>query len=116
MAAPCENKAEVPVIKSPSRATESLPTLSTVTLCGAAIHKEFDSREVVAVVRRQKQHSLADLILYGRPACEQSEGKVVRRGSVMVYLECEITDEQGRLVAKASSTCMALSGERAKRR
>ena len=46
----------------------------------------------------------------------RAEGKVVRRGSLMGYMECEITDEQGRLVAKASSTCMALSGDRAKGR
>src|SRR5580700_11988022 len=46
----------------------------------------------------------------------RAEGKVVRRGSLMGYIECEITDEQGRLVAKASSTCMALKGERAQGR
>ena len=46
----------------------------------------------------------------------QAEGKVVRRGSTIGYTECEITDEGGRLVAKASSTCMALRGERAKGR
>ena len=58
-------------------------------------------------------------INFFRPVWEarlQAEGKVVRRGSMMGYMECEITDEQGRLVAKASSTCMALSGERAKGR
>jgi len=46
----------------------------------------------------------------------RAEGKVVRRGSTIGYIECEITDEGGRLVAKASSTCMALRGERAKGR
>jgi uncharacterized protein (TIGR00369 family) len=58
-------------------------------------------------------------INFFRPVWEarlRAEGKVVRRGSVMGYVECEITDERGRLVAKASSTCMALSGERAKGR
>ncbi len=58
-------------------------------------------------------------INFFRPVWEaqlRAEGKVVRRGSLMGYLECEITDEQGRLVAKASSTCMALSGQRAKGR
>jgi uncharacterized protein (TIGR00369 family) len=57
-------------------------------------------------------------INFFRPVWEAQlrEGKVVRRGSLMGYLECEITDEQGRLVAKASSTCMALSGHRAKGR
>jgi uncharacterized protein (TIGR00369 family) len=46
----------------------------------------------------------------------RAEGKVVRRGSSVGYVECEIADEQGRLVAKTSSTCMALRGERAKGR
>jgi uncharacterized protein (TIGR00369 family) len=46
----------------------------------------------------------------------RAEGKVVRRGSTIGYTECEVTDEQGRLVAKASSTCMALKGEHAKGR
>lgn len=46
----------------------------------------------------------------------RAEGKVVPRGSLMGYIECEITDEQGRLVAKSSSTCMVLKGEDAKGR
>lgn len=46
----------------------------------------------------------------------KAEGKVVRRGSTVGYLECEITDENGKLVAKAASTCMALRGEFAKGR
>src|SRR5882724_9979733 len=51
-----------------------------------------------------------------REARLRGAGKVVRRGSTIGYIECEITDEGGRLVAKASSTCMALRGERAKGR
>jgi len=45
-----------------------------------------------------------------------AEGKVVRRGSRVGYVECEITDESAKMVAKASSTCMVLSGEHAKGR
>ncbi len=58
-------------------------------------------------------------INFFRPVWEaqlRAEGKVVRRGSTIGYIECEIADEGGRLVAKASSTCMALKGERAKGR
>ena len=58
-------------------------------------------------------------INFFRPVWEanlKAEGKVVRRGSTIGYVECEITDEGGQLVAKASSTCMALRGERAKGR
>jgi uncharacterized protein (TIGR00369 family) len=55
-------------------------------------------------------------INFFRPVWEaqlRAEGKVVRRGSTIGYVECEVTDEEGRLVAKAASTCMALKGERA---
>lgn len=58
-------------------------------------------------------------INFFRPVWEaqlRAEGKVVRRGSAVGYMECEITDESGRLIAKAASTCMALKGERAKGR
>ena len=49
-------------------------------------------------------------------ACLKAEGKVVRRGRSLGYVECEITDERGQLVAKAASTCLALRGEDAKGR
>src|SRR5258706_1529481 len=55
-------------------------------------------------------------INFFRPVWEarlRAEGRVVRRGSSIGYVECEITDERGQLIAKASSTCMALRGERA---
>jgi uncharacterized protein (TIGR00369 family) len=58
-------------------------------------------------------------INFFRPVWEarlRAEGKVVRRGSTVGYIECEITDEAGHLIAKAASTCMALRGERAKGR
>jgi len=58
-------------------------------------------------------------INFFRPVWEarlRAEGKVIRRGSTVGYIECEITDESGRLVAKASSTCMVLRGDRAKGR
>jgi uncharacterized protein (TIGR00369 family) len=41
----------------------------------------------------------------------RAEGKVVRRGKTVGYVECEITDENGRAVAKASSTCLVLRGK-----
>jgi uncharacterized protein (TIGR00369 family) len=49
-------------------------------------------------------------------ACLKAQGKVVRRGRSLGYVECEITDERGQLVAKAASTCLALRGEHAKGR
>lgn len=52
-------------------------------------------------------------INFFRPVWEaqlKAEGRVVRRGRSLGYVECEITDERGRLVAKAASTCLALRG------
>lgn len=41
----------------------------------------------------------------------KAEGKVVRRGKSVGYIECEIKDEKNRLVAKAASPCMVLRDE-----
>jgi acyl-coenzyme A thioesterase PaaI-like protein len=37
----------------------------------------------------------------------------VRRGHTIGYVECTITDDENRLVAKAASTCMVLRDQRA---
>jgi uncharacterized protein (TIGR00369 family) len=53
-------------------------------------------------------------INFFRPVWKASlgaQGKVVRRGRSMGYLECEISDERGQLIAKAASTCLVLRGE-----
>src|SRR5919205_3600637 len=43
-----------------------------------------------------------------RQATLTAEAKVVKAGSTLGYVECEVKDEQGRLVAKAASTCLKL--------
>ena len=53
-------------------------------------------------------------INFFRPVWEarlKAEGRVVRRGRSIGYVECEITDERDQLIAKAASTCFALRGE-----
>src|ERR1700751_3008142 len=55
-------------------------------------------------------------INFFRPVWEarlKADGQVLRRGRNMGYVECDITDEGGRLIAKASSTCLALRGKEA---
>jgi uncharacterized protein (TIGR00369 family) len=42
--------------------------------------------------------------------------QVVSAGATVGVVECDITDEEGRLVARASCTCLTLRGERAKGR
>ena len=38
---------------------------------------------------------------------------VVKRGKTVGLVECDVTDETGSLVARASSTCLTLAGEKA---
>src|SRR6267378_516668 len=40
-------------------------------------------------------------------------GRIVRQGRTVGLVECDITDEKGNLVARATSTCMTLRGEQA---
>ena len=37
-----------------------------------------------------------------------AEARVVKAGSTLGYIDCEIKDQAGKLVAKAASTCMKL--------
>jgi uncharacterized protein (TIGR00369 family) len=46
----------------------------------------------------------------------RAEARIVRAGKVLGLVECDIFDDQRRLVARASSTCMTLRGERAQSR
>ncbi len=46
----------------------------------------------------------------------KAEGKVLRRGKMVGYVECEVTDEKGRMIAKACSTCLVLRGANAEGR
>ena len=43
----------------------------------------------------------------------RAEGRVVKRGKTVGLVECDVTDETGSLVARASSTCMTLAGKQA---
>jgi uncharacterized protein (TIGR00369 family) len=42
-----------------------------------------------------------------------ADGTVVQRGKIVGLAECSISDEKGRLIAKATSTCLTLKGEQA---
>jgi uncharacterized protein (TIGR00369 family) len=42
-----------------------------------------------------------------------AHGRVVHRGRTVGMAECDVVDERGRLIARASSTCMTLRGEAA---
>jgi uncharacterized protein (TIGR00369 family) len=42
-----------------------------------------------------------------------AQAKVVKAGSTLGFIECDVTDQTGKLVARASSTCMKLRQNRA---
>ena len=42
-----------------------------------------------------------------------ADGLVVQRDRTVGMAECSVTDERGRLIAKATSTCLTLRGEQA---
>ena len=46
----------------------------------------------------------------------RSEARVIHRGKTTGYVECDVQDENGRQVAKASSRCLVLRGDAAKGR
>jgi len=46
-------------------------------------------------------------------ALRTAEAHVVHRGRYIGYVECDVTDERQRVVAKLSSTCMVLRKEKA---
>ena len=43
-----------------------------------------------------------------RKATLIAEAKVVKAGSTVGYVECDVKDQTGKLVARAASTCMTL--------
>lgn len=51
-----------------------------------------------------------------RTATLIADGRVVQSGRSVGLVECDITDEQGRLVARATSTCLTLRGAQAEGR
>src|SRR5205085_2883768 len=46
----------------------------------------------------------------------RAEARVIHRGKATGYIECDLQDENGKVVAKASSKCLVLRGDAAKGR
>ena len=49
-----------------------------------------------------------------RKATLIADARVVKAGNTVGYVECEVKDQSGNLVAKAASTCMKLAQDRKK--
>ena len=46
----------------------------------------------------------------------RAEGRIVKRGKTVGMVACDVVDETGSLVARASSTCLTLAGKKAEGR
>jgi uncharacterized protein (TIGR00369 family) len=46
----------------------------------------------------------------------RADARVINRGKNFGYIECDVTDDDGHSIAKASSTCVVLRGDQAKAR
>jgi uncharacterized protein (TIGR00369 family) len=46
-----------------------------------------------------------------RQGAMTAEARVVKAGSMLGYVECDVTDDQGRLVARSASTCLKLKAK-----
>ena len=74
---------------------------------------------VSTLARDESFTTMALSIHFFRPVWEtqlRAEAHVVNRGRNVGYLECDVVDQDDRLVAKASSSCLVLRGELAKGR
>jgi uncharacterized protein (TIGR00369 family) len=63
--------------------------------------------------------TIALSIQFFRPVWQtllRAEARVINRGKNMGYVECDVTDQAGKQVAKATSTCFILRGEHARER
>ena len=98
--------------------TNPMGTLHGGVLCDladAAMGMAFAS----TLVREESFTTMALSIHFFRPVWQtvlRAEARVVNRGKNVGYIECELTDQDGKQVAKASSTCVVLRGEYAKSR
>jgi uncharacterized protein (TIGR00369 family) len=97
------------------RHSNPMGTLHGVILCDLA-----DAAMGMAFASTLKAHetftTLELKVNFLRPVWSarlRAEGKVVSRGKKVGYVECTVTDERDRLVAKAVSTCLVLRGGQA---
>lgn len=105
-------------MQAEERHTNPMGTLHGGVLCDlsdAAMGCAFAS----TLEAGQSYTTLELSINFLRPVFQASltaTGRVVKRTRRTGLVECDVTDEQGRLVARAKSTCLVLEGEDAKGR
>jgi uncharacterized protein (TIGR00369 family) len=105
-------------MQAEERHTNPMGTLHGGVLCDlsdAAMGCAFAS----TLEAGQSYTTLELSINFLRPVFQASltaTGRVVKRTRKTGLVECDVTDDEGRLVARAKSTCLVLEGEDAKGR
>jgi uncharacterized protein (TIGR00369 family) len=106
----------VALLKSGPQHANPMGTLHGGVLCDladAAMGMAFAS----TLAQGESFTTMALSINFFRPVWQahlRAEARVVNRGKNLGYLECEVSDQNGKQVAKASSTCFVLRGEGAR--
>jgi uncharacterized protein (TIGR00369 family) len=92
------------------------------TLHGGILYDVADAAMGIAFVTTlgldESFTTMSLAINFFRPVWEtrlRFEARVVNRSKNTGHLECDVTDPDGKRVAKATSTCMVLRGEQARR-
>jgi uncharacterized protein (TIGR00369 family) len=108
----------VVTLQAGARHANPMGTLHGGILCDiadAAMGMAFAS-----TLSREESFTTIELkINFFRPVWEsvlRAEGTVVNRSKTTGFMECSVTDEKNRLIAKAASTCLVLRGDGAKGR
>jgi uncharacterized protein (TIGR00369 family) len=105
-------------LRSGAQHANPMGTLHGGVLCDladAAMGMAF----VTTLAPEESFTTLALSINFFRPVWQtllRAEARVVNRGKNVGYVECEVTDPEGKRVAKVNSTCVVLRAEQARQR
>ena len=106
------------VLEASERHANPMGTLHGGVLCDIA--DEAMGWALISTLEEEESFTTLELkINYLRPVWDaklSAHGRVVNRSRRVALVECEVRDEQERLIARATSTCMVLRGEDAKGR
>jgi uncharacterized protein (TIGR00369 family) len=108
----------VGILDAGPRHANPMGTLHGGVLCDVA-DAAMGMAFVTTLAADESFTTIALSIHFFRPVWQatlRAEARVVNRGKNVGYIECNVTDEEGRRIAKASSTCVVLRGQQAKQR
>lgn len=100
----------VATLEATGKHTNPMGTLHGGILCGVA--DAATGTAFASTLAEGETFTTVELrINFFRPVWNaklSAEAKVIQRGKTLGFVECDIRDDQDKLIAKASSTCLAL--------